>query len=160
MAGINSFPITREGYDKIVRELKNLKSVERPANIRAIEEARAHGDLSENAEYHAAKERQGFLEGRIRDLEDKISRAQVIDISKICEEKIVFGASVRLLDLNSEKELSYKIVGDTESDIKENKISINSPIGKALIGKCKGEEVAIKVPNGVKEFEILDIKYV
>lgn len=160
MSDSGSFPITREGYDKIVKELKRLKSIERPANIKAIEEARAHGDLSENAEYHAAKERQSFLEGKIMELEDKIARAQIIDVSKICEEKIVFGATVKLLDLNSDNGVTYKIVGDTESDIKEHKISINSPIGKALIGKCIGEEVAINVPNGIKEFEILDIKYI
>lgn len=154
-----SFPITKGGYNNIVKELKRLKSVERPANIRAIEEARAHGDLSENAEYHAAKERQSFIAGKIQELEDKIARANVIDTSKICEEKVVFGAFVRLLDLNIDSEVEYQIVGDTESNIKECKISINSPIAKALIGKCAGEEVIINVPKGVKEFQILDIKY-
>lgn len=156
---MNSFPVTKEGYENMVKELKRLKSVERPANIKAIEEARAHGDLSENAEYSAAKERQSFLTGRISELEDKIARAQVIDISKICEEKIVFGANVRLMDLNEGVEVSYMIVGDTESDIQANKISISSPIGRALIGKCIGEEVVIKVPKGVREFEVLDIRY-
>lgn len=161
MAGTGkSFPITKEGYSNMVKELKRLKSVERPANIKAIEEARAHGDLSENAEYHAAKERQSFLEGKIMELEDKIARAQVIDISKICEEKVVFGAFVKLLDLNADCEVEYQIVGDLESNIKECKISVSSPIAKALIGKCVGDEVAINVPKGVKEFEILDIKYI
>ncbi|MDA8303877.1 MAG: transcription elongation factor GreA [Deltaproteobacteria bacterium] len=161
MAGTEkSFPITKEGYSSMVKELKRLKSVERPANIKAIEEARAHGDLSENAEYHAAKERQSFLEGKIMELEDKIARAQVIDISKICEEKVVFGAFVKLLDLNADCEVEYQIVGDLESNIKECKISISSPIAKALIGKCVGDEVTINVPKGVKEFEILDIKYI
>ncbi len=161
MAGAEkSFPITKEGYGNMVKELKRLKSVERPANIKAIEEARAHGDLSENAEYHAAKERQSFLEGKIMELEDKIAGAQVIDISRICEEKVVFGAFVKLLDLNAECEVEYQIVGDLESNIKECKISISSPIAKALIGRCVGDEVTINVPKGVKEFEILDIKYI
>lgn len=155
-----SFPITKEGYNNIVKELKRLKTVERPANIKAIEEARAHGDLSENAEYHAAKERQSFLEGKIMELEDKIARAQVIDVSKICEEKVVFGALVKLLDLNNDYEVAYQIVGDAESNIKECKISISSPIARALIGRCVGDEVTINVPNGVKEFEILDISYI
>ena len=155
-----SFYITKEGRDNLVKELKRLKSVERPANIKAIEEAIAHGDLSENAEYHSAKEKQSFLTGKIMELEDKIARAQVIEVSKICEEKVVFGATVKLLDLNTDKEVSYKIVGDTESDVKEGKISISSPIAKALIGKCIGDEARINVPNGVKEFEIIDIKYV
>ncbi len=154
------FYITKEGYSNMIKDLKRLKSVERPANIKAIEEAIAHGDLSENAEYHSAKEKQGFLQGKILELEDKIARAQVIDVAKICEEKVVFGAKVSLLDLNSDKEVSYQIVGDTESSIKNGKISISSPIARALIGKCTGDEVTIKVPNGVKEFEILDIKYV
>ncbi len=153
------FYITKEGYSNMIKDLKRLKSVERPANIKAIEEAIAHGDLSENAEYHSAKEKQGFLQGKILELEDKIARAQVIDVAKICEEKVVFGAKVSLLDLNSDKEVSYQIVGDTESSIKNGKISISSPIAKALIGKCVGDEVTIKVPNGVREFEILDIKY-
>jgi len=155
-----AFYITKEGHDSLVKELKRLKSVERPANIKAIEEARAHGDLSENAEYQYAKEKQSFLTGKIMEMEDKIARAQVIDVSKICEKKIVFGATVKLLDLNTDKEVSYKIVGDTESDIKLGKISIGSPIAKALIGKCIGDEAKISVPNGVKEFEIIDIKYI
>lgn len=154
------FYITKEGYSNMIKDLKRLKSVERPANIKAIEEAIAHGDLSENAEYHSAKEKQGFLQGKIVELDDKIARAQVIDVAKICEEKVVFGATVSLLDLNSDKEVSYQIVGDTESSIKNGKISIGSPIARALIGKCIGDEVTISVPNGVKEFEILDIKYV
>jgi len=155
-----SCPVTKEGYDALVKELKRLKSVERPANIKAIEEARAHGDLSENVEYSAAKERQSFLEGKIMELEDKIARAQVIDISKICVDKIVFGAVVKLYDLNEDCEMTYQIVGDTESDIKNGKISISSPIAKALIGKCIGDEVVINVPKGQKEFEILDINYI
>jgi len=154
-----SFPITKEGYSNIVKELKRLKSVERPANIKAIEEAIAHGDLSENAEYHAAKEKQSFLAGKILELEDKIARANVVDTSKICEEKVVFGAFVRLFDLDTGKEVEYRIVGDTESDIKKCKISLSSPIARALIGRCVGDEVVINVPKGVKEFEILDIRY-
>lgn len=155
-----SCPITKEGYDALVKELKRLKSVERPANIKAIEEARAHGDLSENAEYSAAKERQSFLEGKIMEIEDKIARAQVVDISKICVDNIVFGAVVKLYDLNEDCEMAYQIVGDTESDIKNGKISISSPIAKALIGKCVGDVVVINVPKGQKEFEILDINYI
>ncbi len=143
----------------MVKDLKRLKSVERPANILAIEEARAHGDLSENAEYSAAKEKQSFLEGKIIELEDKIARAQIIDISKICEEKIVFGAKIKLMDLDIGTEVSYQIVGDTESDISKGKISISSPIAKALIGKCVGDEVTINVPKGKREFEVLDIVY-
>ncbi len=154
-----SFPVTKEGYERMIKELKRLKSVERPSNIKAIEEARGHGDLSENAEYHAAKEKQSFLQGKIMELEDKIARAQVIDVSKICEEKVVFGATVKLLDINTDSEVIYRIVGDTESDIKLGKISIFSPIAKALIGKCTGDCVEIHVPKGRKEFEILDIKY-
>ncbi|MHB1660863.1 MAG: transcription elongation factor GreA [bacterium] len=154
-----AFYITKEGYDNLIKDLKRLKSVERPANIKAIEEAIAHGDLSENAEYHSAKEKQSFLQGKIMELEDRIARAQVIDVSKICEEKVVFGAKVKLLDLNTDKEVSYQIVGDAESNLKEGKISISSPIAKALIGKCTGDDVKINVPNGIKEFEILDIKY-
>ena len=155
----DSCPITKEGYDKMVKDLKRLKSVERPANILAIEEARAHGDLSENAEYSAAKEKQSFLEGKIIELEDKIARAQIIDISKICEEKIVFGAKIKLMDLDIGTEVSYQIVGDTESDISKGKISISSPIAKALIGKRVGDEVTINVPKGKREFEVLDIVY-
>ncbi|RZD17462.1 MAG: transcription elongation factor GreA [Candidatus Acididesulfobacter guangdongensis] len=143
----------------MVKDLKRLKSVERPANILAIEEARAHGDLSENAEYSAAKEKQSFLEGKIIELEDKIARAQIIDISKICEEKIVFGAKIKLMDLDIGTEVSYQIVGDTESDISKGKISISSPIAKALIGKHVGDEVTINVPKGKREFEVLDIVY-
>lgn len=154
-----TFYITKEGYDNLIKDLKRLKSVERPKNIKAIEEAIAHGDLSENAEYHSAKEKQSFLQGKIMEIEDRIARAQVIDVSKICEEKVVFGAKVKLLDLNTDKEVSYQIVGDAESNLKEGKISISSPIAKALIGKCIGDDVKINVPNGVKEFEILDIKY-
>lgn len=156
----SSFPITKGGYENIVKELRRLKSVERPANIKAIEEARAHGDLSENAEYHAAKERQSFIAFKIQELEDKVARATVVDTSKLCGEKIVFGAFVKLLDLTTDKEVEYQIVGDTESNIKEGKISINSPIARALIGKCIGDELTITVPKGIKEFEILDIKYI
>ncbi len=159
-ANEKAFYITKEGHENLVKELKRLKSVERPANIKAIEEARAHGDLSENAEYQYAKDKQGFINGKIMEIEDRIARAQVIDVSKICEEKIVFGATVTLLDLNMDKEVKYKIVGDAESNIKEGKISISSPIAKALIGKCIGDEAKINVPNGVKEFEIIDIKYI
>ena len=143
----------------MVKDLKRLKSVERPANILAIEEARAHGDLSENAEYSAAKEKQSFLEGKIIELEDKIARAQIIDISKICEEKIVFDAKIKLMDLDIGTEVSYQIVSDTESDISKGKISISSPIAKALIGKRVGDEVTINVPKGKREFEVLDIVY-
>lgn len=152
-------PMTPGGYKRLLEELKRLKNEERPKAIQAIAEARGHGDLSENAEYDAAKEKQGILEARIRAFEDQLARAQVIDPSTIDSSTITFGAKVRLLDLETEVKISYQIVGDIESDLKQGKISISSPIGKALIGKASGDVVEVQTPRGVREFEILEINY-
>ncbi|MFO7765471.1 MAG: transcription elongation factor GreA [Pelovirga sp.] len=155
----NSVPMTVEGHRKLQEELKNLVRVERPKVVQDIAEARSHGDLSENAEYDAAKDRQGFVEGRIQELNDKIARAQVIDPATIKSEKIVFGATVTLFDIDTEKEVTYQIVGEDEADIKVGKISITSPVGKALIGHRVDEEVKIIVPSGVRVYEITRVLY-
>jgi len=155
----DSVPMTQEGYQRLQEELKTLIRVERPKVVQDIAEARSHGDLSENAEYDAAKDRQGFIEGRIQELNDKIARAQVINPAEIDSEKIVFGAKVTLFDIDSEKEVQYQIVGEDEADIKVGKISITSPVGKALIGHTVDEEVRIVVPSGVRVYEVTDIKY-
>jgi len=151
--------MTRAGYDRLQVELKNLIRVERPKVVQDIAEARSHGDLSENAEYDAAKDRQAFIEGRILELNDKIARAQVIDPAKLNSEKIVFGATVTLYDPDTDNEVTYQIVGEDEADIKDGKISVTSPVGKALIGNSVDDEVRIKVPSGVKVYEVTDIKY-
>jgi transcription elongation factor GreA len=141
-------------------ELKQLKSVDRPTVIQAIAEARAHGDLKENAEYHAAKEQQGFIEGRIKEIEGKLSHAQVIDVTAIdARGKVVFGATVDLLDEYAGKEITYIIVGEDEADIKTGKISYTSPIARALIGKMEGEEVVVVAPGGEKRYEIIEVRY-
>lgn len=150
-------PMTKEGFLKLQEELERLRKVERPKNIQDIAEARAHGDLSENAEYHAAKERQSFIEGRIRDLEFKIATAEIIDISSLNIDKVVFGATVHLLDLIKGEAKKYKIVGEDEADLKNGKISMNSPVGRALIGNKIGDIVTIKAPAGDREYEIQDI---
>lgn len=155
----DSIPMTKEGYQRLQEELKTLIRVERPKVVQDIAEARSHGDLSENAEYDAAKDRQGFIEGRIKELNDKIARAQVINPSEIESEKIVFGAKVTLFDIDTENEVTYQIVGEDEADIKVGKISITSPVGKALIGHTVDEEVRIVVPSGVRVYEVTDIKY-
>ncbi len=154
-----SIPMTEEGHQKLQEELKQLVRVERPKVVQDIAEARSHGDLSENAEYDAAKNRQGFVEGRIKELNDKIARAQVINPATIKSDKIVFGAQVTLYDIDSEKEVCYQIVGEEEADIKIGRISITSPVGKALIGHRVDEEVSIVVPSGVRMYEVTDIKY-
>lgn len=154
-----SVPMTAEGYQRLQEELKHLVRVERPKVVQDIAEARSHGDLSENAEYDAAKDRQGFIEGRIKELNHKIAVAQVIDPTTIKSDKIVFGAKVTLFDIDSEKEVTYQIVGEDEADIKVGKISIVSPVGKALIGHGVDEEVNIVVPSGVKAYEITNIEY-
>lgn len=154
-----SIPMTPQGLQKLKDELKKLKTVDRPKNIQEIEEARAHGDLSENAEYEAAKERQGQIAGRIAEIEDKISRAQVIDPSTLNHSKVVFGATVRLLDTESEEEITYQIVGADESDVKAGKISIQSPIAKSLIGKEEGDVAKIITPKGTRELEVLEISF-
>lgn len=155
-----SVPMTSKGYQFLLDELKRLKTVERPRNIREIEEARAHGDLSENAEFHAAKERQSLLDFQIRETEDKIARAQVIDISKLSGDKVVFGATVSLEDGATGDKVVYKIVGDHEAEPKNGKISISSPIARALIGKSEGDEVQVRTPTGVRTFDILSVDYV
>lgn len=154
-------PMTKNGFDQLKLELDRLKSVERPAVIEAIAEARALGDLKENAEYHAAREKQGFIEGRIKDLEYKIGQAEVIDISQIANEgKVIFGATVRILHLDKEQEFTYQIVGEDEADFKQKKISVTSPIARALIGKFQGDEVVVTTPDGEVDYEILQVDYV
>lgn len=152
--------MTALGLERLEKELKNLKSVERPAIIAAIAEARAHGDLSENAEYSAAKEKQSFIEGRIKELEAIISRAEVIDVKSFSGEHIRFGATVTIIDEESEEELTYQIVGDYEADIKRNLISTSAPIGRALIGKKVGTSVEVVTPKGARFYEILTVEYV
>lgn len=154
-------PITKVGEQLLREELQHLKHVERPAVIVAISEARAQGDLSENAEYDAAKEKQGFVEGRIIELEAKLSNAQVIDPSALdAEGRVVFGATVVLEDLENNQEVRYQIVGDDEADIKESKISISSPIARALIGKYAGDVAQVQAPSGVREYEIIEVLYI
>jgi transcription elongation factor GreA len=156
---MNKLPITIQGYEKLLQDLKHLKTVERPAVISAIAEARDHGDLSENAEYHAAKEKQGFIEGRIMDLEDKIARSEIIDISKLSGDIIKFGATVNLVDLDTDKQVSYQIVGEYESELEHGKISLNSPIAKAMVGRSKGDIVEVRAPSGIKEYKILEVHF-
>lgn len=154
-------PLTQAGAHKLREELHKLKTVDRPRVINAIAEARAHGDLRENAEYAAAKEQQGFIEGRISEIESLLSNAQIIDVAQINESgRVVFGATVDLIDLNTDEKVTYQIVGDLEADIKEHKISISSPIARALIGKEGGDEVVVKAPGGDREYEIAAIRYV
>lgn len=151
--------MTRAGYERLLEEIKELKSVERPAVIRAIAEAREHGDLSENAEYHAARERQGFIEGRLAEIEDKISRAEVIDVSKLTGDIVKFGATVTLADEDTDEEITYQIVGQDESDIKEGRLSVGAPLARGLIGKSEGEVVEVVTPNGSRSYEIVGIKF-
>jgi transcription elongation factor GreA len=154
-------PMTVAGAEKLKAELQRLKTVERPRIIQAIAEARSHGDLSENAEYHAAKEQQGFIEGRISEIEHKLATAQVIDPKTVnANGRVVFGATLDLMDERSGQEVTYQIVGDHEADIASGKISISSPIARALIGKELGDVVEVQVPDGVRSYEILDIRYV
>ena len=158
---MSKVPITVAGAEKLRSELHELKTVQRPTIVTAIAEARSHGDLSENAEYHAAKERQGFIEGRIADLESKLGNAQIIDPATIdADGRCVFGATVELEDAKSGETVTYQIVGDDEADIKEGKISISSPIARALIGKSAGDVAEVRAPAGVREYEILDVKYI
>jgi transcription elongation factor GreA len=158
---MSKIPITVKGAEKLRTELQELKAVQRPAIITAIAEARSHGDLSENAEYAAAKERQSFIEGRIAELERKLGNAQIIDPTALhAEGRCVFGATVDLEDVESGETVTYQIVGDDEADIKEGKISISSPIARALIGKSAGDMAEVQAPGGVREYEILDVKYV
>ena len=157
---MDKHPMTKSGAERLRAELSELKTVKRPAIIAAISEARAHGDLKENAEYHAAREQQGFVEGRIKDIESKLSHAQVIDVASLdAGGKVVFGATVLLLDLNTDEEKTYQIVGVDEADLKHGKISVTSPVARALIGKMEGDEVALEAPGGTHEFEILEVRY-
>lgn len=153
-------PITMKGAQRLRAELEELKSVKRPAVINAIAEARAHGDLKENAEYHAAREQQGFIEGRIKQLEAELSHAQVIDVSSLnAGSRVVFGATVQVADVETDEERTYQIVGDLEADIKQGLIAISSPVARALIGKHEGDSVTIEAPGGTREYEIVGVRY-
>lgn len=156
---MEKIPMTAAGYAAMEKELKHLKSVERPRIIAAISEARKHGDLSENAEYHAAKEQQGLNEARVAELEDMLARAEVIDVSKLSGGTVKFGATVKLVDEDTDEEVTYQIVGDSEADVKEGKISISSPIARALIGKSAGDSVEVATPGGGKSYEILKVQF-
>ena len=158
---MSKVPLTSRGAEKLRDELQLLKSVKRPTVIKAIAEARAHGDLKENAEYHAAREQQSFIEGRINDIEGKLSNAQVIDVTQMSANgKVIFGATVELSDEDTGKEVTYQIVGEDEADIKANRISITSPIARALIGKEKGDTAEVNAPGGKKMYEILAVRYI
>jgi transcription elongation factor GreA len=159
MATVDKMPMLAEGYEKLQNEVRHLKTVERPAIVEAIEEARAHGDLSENAEYHAAKERQGHVEAQIADIEDRLSRAMVIDPKSLSGDKVIFGATVHLIDEN-DKAVKYQIVGQTEADAKVGRISYSSPLGRALIGRSVGDEVEVSAPSGDKYYEIEKIEFI
>ena len=156
---MNRIPMTEEGYNRLQDELKRLKSVDRPAIIRAIAEARTHGDLSENAEYHAARERQSFIEGRVMELEDKIARAEVIDTSKLSGSLIKFGAKVTLADEETDEEQTFQIVGEDEADIKSGRLSVTSPLARALIGKVQGDSVEVSTPRGAKSYEVVTVGF-
>jgi len=158
---MTKYPLTVEGAEALTAELKKLKSEDRPTVIAAIAEAREHGDLKENAEYHAAREQQGFIEGRIQDIEGKLSNSVIIDVTKLTQNgKVVFGVTVDLVDEDTGDEVSYKIVGEDEADIKINKISVGSPIAKAIIGKEEGEVIDVTTPGGTRSFEIVEVRYV
>ncbi len=157
---MDKVPMTAEGYHALDEELKRLKTVERPAVTAAIGEARLHGDLSENAEYHAAKDRQGWIEGQIAEIEDKMARAQVIDVSKLSGSQVKFGATVSVIDEDTEEQARYQIVGEHEADVKSGRVSITSPIARAMIGKESGETVEVNTPSGVKAYEITKVEWV
>src|SRR5262245_59494365 len=156
---MNKIPMTSDGFGRLEEELKNLKSVERPAVIRAIAEAREHGDISENAEYHAARERQSFIEGRVLELEDKIARAEVIDPAKLTCKVIKFGATVTLIDEDTEEKNVYQIVGEDEADIKSKRLAITAPLARALVGKSVGDTVEVTTPGGSKSYEISKVQF-
>ncbi|MBU1236184.1 MAG: transcription elongation factor GreA [Gammaproteobacteria bacterium] len=157
---MSKFPITLRGAELLREELKRLKTVDRPSVVAAIAEARSHGDLSENAEYDAAKERQGFIEGRIAEVEGKLGHAQIIDPAALdADGRVVFGATVDLEDMDNAQQVTYQIVGDDEADLKQNKISLNSPVARALIGKFAGDVAEVQTPGGRREYEILDVRY-
>ena len=156
---MDKVPMTAEGHSAMMDEVKHLKTVERPRIIKAIEEARSHGDLSENAEYHAAKEQQGWTEARVAELEDKLSRAEIIDISKLSGDVVMFGAKVTLIDEETDEKTAYQIVGEFEADVKKGKISVSSPIARAIIGKKKGDSVEVNTPGGGKSYEIAKVAW-
>jgi len=158
---MSKVPLTVRGEALLLEELKELKSVKRPRVIQAIADAREHGDLKENAEYHAAREEQGFIEGRIQDIEGKLGNSQVIDVTKLNPNgKVVFGTTVVLVDLESDDETTYQIVGDDEADLKAGRISYGSPVAKAMIGKEEGDVVGVQAPGGVREYEIMNVQYI
>lgn len=158
---MNKVPLTARGAEKLKEELADLKTVQRPRVIQAIAEAREHGDLKENAEYHAAREQQSFIEGRIKDIEGKLSNAQVIDVTAMTPTgKVIFGTTVELLDLDTDEAVVYQIVGEDEADIKTGKISVGSPVARALIGKEEGDEIVVNAPGGDKDYEIVEVRYV
>lgn len=158
---MNRMPMTAKGAERLRRQLNELKSVERPGVIRALAEARAHGDLSENAEYHAARERQGFIEGRIATIEEALAVAEIIDVAKIdADGKIVFGATVGLFNLDTEQEVRYQIVGEKEADIDQGLLSVTAPIARAMIGKEEGDVIQVNAPGGIVEYEILSVSYI
>jgi transcription elongation factor GreA len=156
---MTKIPMTVEGYNHLHEELKRLKTVERPSVVRAIAEARTHGDLAENAEYHAARERQSFIEGRLAELEDKIARAEVIDVSKLSGSVVKFGATVTLADEETDEEQTFRIVGEDEADIKDGRLSVTSPLARALIGKGEGESVEVSTPRGNKSYEVVTVAF-
>lgn len=157
---MEKFPMTQQGLTTLEDELRRLRNVERPAVIQAIAEAREHGDLSENAEYHAAKDKQGFIEARVAILEGKVSCAEVIDITTLSGDSVKFGATVRLADVETDEEKTFQIVGTDEADVKAGLLSVSSPLARALIGKSSGDEVEVKTPGGRHDYEILDISYI
>lgn len=159
MSEMSKFPMTEEGLNRLKTELERLKTIERPSVIRALAEAREHGDLAENAEYHAARERQSFIEGRLADLESKIRHAEVIDTSKLSGKAVKFGATVKLSDEDTDETATYRIVGTDEADISEGRLSITSPLAQALIGKEKGDTIVVNTPRGAKSYEIISVKY-
>ena len=156
---MDKIPMTLEGFSKLDAELKRLKTIERPEIIKQIAAARGHGDLSENAEYHAARERQGFIEGRLGELEDKLRRAEVIDVSQLSGRDVKFGAKVRLADEDTDEKITYQIVGEDEADIKSGKLSITAPLARALIGKRAGDSVEVVTPAGSKSYEIISVRF-
>ena len=157
---MDKYPVTAKGFMRLEAELKRMKTVDRPAVIAQISEAREHGDLSENAEYHAARDKQSFLEGRIGELEAYISRAEVIDLDQVASDRVQFGATISLLDMETSQSQQYQIVGEPEADIRENRLSLSAPISRALMGKMIGDDVEVKTPGGMKYYEIQKIEYI
>lgn len=156
---MDQIPVTKDGFERLSKELEHLKKVARPEVIQAIAEAREHGDLSENAEYHAAREQQSFIEGRIQELEAVTGRAQVIDPTTLSGDTVKFGATVTIVDEETDEEETYQIVGDYESDMDNGKLSMSAPVARALIGKAEGDSVSVRTPKGERDYEILDVKY-